>query len=411
MSSTIRWRLSLMMFLQFAVWGAYFPVLGAYLTDLKFSGGQVAWIFGMLPLATIVAPMIFGQIADRYLPTQWLLGGLHLIGGLLLWLLAAQTDFQPFRNYMLLFSFAYAPTLVLTNSLSFSHIRNAEKEFGGIRVLGSIGWMVAGYSLTALLRHDPHMTLAVSLRLAAGFAFALGLFCFFLPHTPPRREGSNPWAFLEAFRLLKDRNFLIFIIISFVVATELQFYYIFTSDFLKHVGVAEANVSSVMTTAQAAEIIVMAILLPLLLPRLGVRKAMIIGILAWPIRYGIFALAANRGTDLQWLVIASLTLHGFCYVFFFTVGWIYVDRVAHADIRASAQSLINIVTMGGGLYIGSFIAGWLKDYYTHNSVTNWQNLFLVPCVLTVLCAIVFPFLFRETGTATLQEPRPQPTTA
>lgn len=410
MAASVRWRLSVMMFLQFAIWGAWAPVLGPHLTNLKFSGEQTGFIFGLLPLASIFAPMIFGQIADRYLPTQWILGVLHLLGGVFLWRLASVTEYQPFMLNMLLFSICYAPTLVLTNSLAFANIGNAEKEFGSIRVLGTIGWIAAGLTLGVLMHRIPGATFAEALRLGAYCSIALGLFSFALPHTPPKKEGTNPWAFLEAFSLLKDRNFLIFILISFVVATELQFYYIPTGDFLQYLGVKGDNVSTVMTLGQIAEIFVMALMLPAVLPRVGLRKALVLGIIAWPIRYAIFALGATVGASMQWLVIASLTLHGFCYVFFFTVGYIYVDQVAPPHIRASAQSLIGIVTNGIGLYVGSFLTGKVLDHYKVNGVENWQGVFLIPCVLTVLCALVFPFLFRDRRAGTPNETLPEAVT-
>ncbi|HXG23459.1 MAG TPA: MFS transporter, partial [Chthonomonadales bacterium] len=304
-----------------------------------------------------------------------------------------------------LFSLLYAPTLALTNAIAFHHIRDSEKEFGGIRVWGTIGWIVSGFILTFVRNRLPALTpagMSDSLLLAGIMALLLGLFSFGLPHTPPKKEGVNPWAFLEALRLLKDRNFAVFVIISFIVATELQFYYILTAPFLeKRIGISGADVPVTMTIAQIAEIVVMAALLPWLLPKMGIRKTMVVGILAWPIRYLIFALGASMPEQLKWLVVASLTLHGFCYVFFFTVGFIYVDQASHADIRASAQSLIALVVLGVGSYVGSLFTGWIGKLFTDpvTDVTNWTGVFLVPCVLTILCAVFFPLLFREKGAA------------
>jgi MFS family permease len=220
----------------------------------------------------------------------------------------------------------------------------------------------------------------------------MGIQAFSLPHTPPRKEGVKPWAFLEALKMLKDRNFLVFIIIAFVVATELMFYYILTAPFLtsEKIGVSSTILPWVMTIAQVAEIFVLAFLLPYLIARIGIRKILTLGILAWPLRYIIFAIGQP-----SWLVIASLALHGFCFVFFFAAAFIYVDTVAPRDIRHSAQSLITLVTYGVGNYIGSLFAGWVHDLFTKNEVTNWTNVFLVPCFLTVLCAFVFLFFFKE----------------
>jgi nucleoside transporter len=410
MNVGLRWRLTLMMFLEFAIWGAWSPVLSAYLgSDLHFTGGQIGWIYAMLPLATIFAPMVFGQLADRYIATEWLLGILSLIGAGLLWLMAGSTAYGSFLWIMLAYSAVYAPTLVLTNSLSFDHLQNSEKDFGGIRAGGTLGWMIAGYCLTAWLSAHmvnnalPQGSQVACLQIAAIFSLGLGLFSFALPHTPPRREGADPWAFLKALQMLTDRNFLIFMIISFIVATELMFYYQLTAPFLEgRMGVAPTNTSTVMTIAQGAELFVVGLLLPYALPRLGVRKIMVLGILAWPIRYAVFALGAYVGPSLLPLVEISLALHGFCYVFFFVVGFIYVDQVASPDIRASAQSLIGVVSMGIGLFLGSILAGQLKDAFTtpgvkgiSPEVVHWTPIFLVPCALTVLCAIIFPLIFRD----------------
>lgn len=415
MSYSLRWRLSVMMLLQYAIWGAWAPVLSGYLSNppdkggLGFDNTQLGWIYSMLPLASIVAPFVAGQIADRIFATERLLGALHLLGGGALLLMASQKSYTGMLLWMLVFSLLYAPTLALTNSLAFHHLSNSEKEFGGIRVWGTIGWIVSGLLLTLFRNQFPALTpagMSDSLFLAGVMAILLGLFSFGLPHTPPKKEGVNPWAFLDALRLLKDRNFAVFIVISFVVATELQFYYILTAPFLeKRIGIPGANIPGTMTIAQIAEIFVMAFLLPFLLPRIGIRKTMVIGILAWPIRYMVFALGAAM-PELKPLVVASLTLHGFCYVFFFTVGFIYVDQVAHADIRASAQSLIALVVLGLGSYVGSLFTGWIGDLFTDKATgdTNWMGVFLVPCALTILCAILFPLLFRERNAPPAAEP-------
>jgi MFS family permease len=220
----------------------------------------------------------------------------------------------------------------------------------------------------------------------------MGIQSFTLPHTPPQKEGVKPWAFLESMKMLKLRDFSIFVGITFVVATELEFYYILTAPFLESegIGVSPNNTPLVMTIAQLAEIFVMAFMLSWALKKYGMRKTLAIGVIAWPLRYVIFAIGSPA-----WLVIASLALHGFCYVFFFVAAFIFVDQVAPADIRASAQSLIAIVALGFGRFLGSLFAGWVKDLFTSPAGTNWTNVFLVPCALTVLCAIAFLLFFRE----------------
>jgi nucleoside transporter len=357
-------------------------------------------IYSLLPLATIIAPFIAGQVADRYLASEKVLAGLQLAGGVFLILIAVTTAYGTMVWLMLVYCLLYAPTLALTNSIAFINLQNSEKEFGKVRVWGTIGWIAAGYLLT-LWRLGAQSASGLAFKgdmllLAGIFSLIMGIQAFFLPHTPPRRDGVKPWAFLEALKMLKEKNFLIFIIISFVVATELMFYYILTAPFLTSakIGVSPTILPWVMTIAQVAEIFVLAFLLPHLISRIGIRKILTLGILAWPLRYIIFAVGQP-----PWLVIVSLALHGFCFVFFFAAAFIYVDTVAPRDIRHSAQSLITLVTYGVGNYIGSLFAGWVHDLFTKNEVTNWTQVFLVPCFLTILCAFVFLVFFKERGAA------------
>ncbi len=384
------------MFLQYAIWGAWAPVLSAYLGDsgLGFSGFQVGVIYALLPLATIVAPFVGGQVADRYFSSEKVIAFLAFTGGVLLVMVSRITDFSIMAVLMLVYCLIYAPTLALTNSIAMINLADSEKEFGQIRVGGTLGWIAAGWILTGWRWLAGGSELPVQgdmLFLAGIFSIVMGIQSLTLPHTPPQKEGVKPWAFLESIKLLKLKDFAIFVGITFVVATELEFYYILTAPFLESekIGVVPANTPLVMTIAQVAEVFVMAFLLSVFLKKYGMRKTLAIGVIAWPVRYVIFAI----GTP-PWLVIASLALHGFCYVFFFVAAFIYVDNVAPADIRASAQSLIAIVALGFGRFLGSLFAGWVKDVFTTEAGTNWTNVFLVPCVLTVLCALAFLIFFR-----------------
>ena len=383
--------LSVMMFLEFAIWGAWAPVLASHLVgDLKFSGKQTGWIYATLWLGCIVSPFIGSQIADRWLATEYFLAAVHLIGGVVLLFAARKTNFWPLFGLMSLYSLLYAPTLALVNSLMFTHLTDPDTQAGGIRVWGTIGWIVAGVAVT-FLRHSGKFKVKGSdvLTLAGYLSIVMGIFCFFLPHTPPPKEPGNPLAFLEAFNMLSDTNFLIFLIISFVVTTELQFYYVPTAPFLEDIGVKHKNVSAVMTLAQVAEMVAMVVLLPILLPKLGFRWTLVIGVIAWPLRYIIFA--AMRPL---WLVVSSLSLHGLGYTFFFFVGQMYVDKVAPPDIKASAQALIAVVTLGLGNFIGTQITGIAMDFFKKDGKFQWRPVFLVPCVLTVLCALAFVLFFK-----------------
>ncbi len=390
-------QLGIMMFLQYAIWGAWAPVLSSYLLgDLGFSGSQVGWIYALLPLATIISPLIAGQVADRYLASEKVIAFLQLGGGVLLLFAARITEFDTLAVVMLFYCLLYAPTLALTNSVAMINMEDSEKEFGVIRVWGTLGWIAAGLMLTGWRWFGETDALSAMqgdmLFLAGVLSLVMGLQAFLLPHTPPQKEGVSPWAFLESLKMLKVKDFAVFVGITFVVATELEFYYILTAPFLESeaIGISSRNIPAVMTIAQFAEIFVMAFFLSWSLKRYGMRRTLAIGVVAWPIRYIIFAVGAPA-----WLVIASLALHGFCYVFFFVAAFIYVDKVAPPDIRASAQSLIAIIALGFGRFLGSLFAGWIRDVFTTDAGTNWRYVFLVPCALTIFCAVAFLLFFRE----------------
>lgn len=401
--------LAAMMFLQYAIWGSWEPPLSGYLTEkLGFSGWGLSLIYVALPIMNLLAPITAGQVADRLLPAQRALGIFHLLGGVVMFVLAFQRELVPMTVFMLVYALLYAPTLALTNSIAFHHLRDPQTEFGPIRVWGTIGWIVAGWLLSAMRGQFGSAEWgAIDVFVLAGaFSILMGLISFALPHTPPAKEGADPLAFREALVLLKNRSYLTFFIIAFVVATELRLYYMLTFPFLqesgKVVGLTEQSLPAWMTVAQIAEIFTVAFLLPYALPKWGVRNTMLLGIIAWPIRYAVFAITWATYQSAPWMVwvsIASLALHGFCYVFFFVVSFIYTDMVAPKDIRSSAQALINFAVLGVGLIIGGFFAGWLKEVFSSQVggtvTTNYTGVFLVPTVITVIAAIAFALLFRE----------------
>ena len=392
-----KYQFGIMMFLQYAIWGAWAPVLSAYLlNDLDFTGYQVGLLYSLLPLATIIAPFLAGQLADRYFATEKIISFLQLTGGVLLLVASRISDYQTLMATMFLYCLLYAPTLALTNSIAMINLKDSEEEFGRIRVWGTIGWIMAGLLLSGWRTLAAgNAALAIpgdTLFLAGILSLLMGIQSLALPHTPPRKEGVSPWAFLEAWKMLKDKNFAIFIGICFVVATELQFYYVLTAPFLvsDRIGISATSVSAWMTIGQAAEIVVMAFVLSWSLKKFGMRKTLAVGVVAWPLRYIVFAVGSPT-----WLVIASLSLHGFCYVFFFVAAFIYVDQLAPVDIRASAQSLIAMVTLGFGSFVGANFSGWVQTYFTVGQETDWTRVFLVPVAITVACAIAFLIFFKE----------------
>lgn len=396
-------KLSVMMFLQYAVWGAWAVDLSRVLeTELGFSGRALGLMYSLLPLANLLAPFTAGQVADRWMPAQKALALFHLLGGVLMFVMGYQTALGPMLVLLLLYSLLFAPTLALTNSIALQNLKDPQRDFGPIRVWGTLGWIAANLGLTQW-RHllGPDVAFIDVFMLAGVISLALGLFSFALPATPPAKEAKDPLAFREALVLLKNRSYLTFFLVAFVVATELQMYYVLTAPFLGEVGsavgIAGDSVPAWMTIAQLAEIFVMTFMLPYVLPRWGVRKTLLVGIVAWPIRYFVFAFTWPLYETMPWMVwlsIASLALHGFCYVFFFVVAFIYTDMVAPADIRSSAQALINLAVLGLGSLIGALFAGELKDMFTSDAGTDYFVVFLVPAVITLLCAVALGALFR-----------------
>lgn len=446
---SIRVRLCIMMFLQFMVWGVWYINLGAYLGHLGFSGVEIGWVFLVFTLACLISPFIGGQIADRYLPTQVFLAICHLIGGVFLLYLSQIDTYGPMWVFLFIYSLFYAPTLALSNSICFHYLTDPKKEFGVIRAFGTLGWIAAGlllsfwwsyvqpFSMTweeisalqgaaqQTAKSDFLASESMLYFIAGVISIICGLYCLLLPNTPPSKENQSPFAFLDALKLFKDKDFAIFMVICFVVTTELMFFYILTPPFLASMrdSIAENRIPAILTIfAQGAEMLTLFVLLPFLLPRLGVTKTLAVGVIAWPIRYFVFCIGYPG-----WLVVASLTLHGICYVFFFIVGQIYVDTVAPKDIRASAQSLLTMITFGLGLTLGSYFVGWVKEIFTIGEnlaypelsswkwllvgwirdnfsdlpetvtagMVNYRGLFLVPCVLTVVCALAFLVFFKE----------------
>lgn len=391
--------LSALHFLEFAIWGAWFVVLGNYLDSLGFPRKDIGRIYSTIPLGTVIAPMFVGMIADRYFDTEFLLGVSHLIGAALLLWMANITTPRLFFWVTLLYALIYAPTFsALVNSIVFANVPDGQRDFPTIRVWGTIGWIVAGLSLRFILRPGQPVTNR-PLLLASGLSLVLGVFCFFfLPHTPPRaREGEIP--FLEAFNLLENPSFAIFFGVSFFISLALAFYYSWTALYLERdVNVRPENVGPVMTIGQWMEIIFM-LLLPWFLTNLGMKWVIGLGMAAWAVRYGIFAARGPLP-----FVLVGIALHGICYDFFFAAGFIYVDQSAPAGIRASAQSLFAVLTYGLGMWLGTEGSGWLNQALTHETidpatgekvrVTDWTRFWLVPCAGAAVALVAFVLLFN-----------------
>lgn len=395
MTPAIRFKLSLMMFLEFFIWGAWFVTLGTYLLqNLHTSGTQVGVAVLTQSIGAIVAPFIIGLIADRFFSAQKILGVLHLVGAVLLWRAAGAAGFDSFYPSILLYMIVYMPTLALVNSISFRQMQSPEKEFAPIRVLGTLGWIVAGLTI-GWLNWEQGGQLGLTFKMAAGASLLLGLFSFLLPPTPPiKREGPitiGEVLGLEAIGLLKNRSYLIFFLASIAICVPLSFYYGFTNAFLNEVGMKSA--AGVQTLGQVSEVLFM-LLIPVFFVRLGVKKMLAIGMLAWVIRYVFFAY--GNGDSAYWMLIAGIVLHGVCYDFFFVTGQIYTDNLAGEQSKSAAQGFITLATYGVGMLIGSLLSGRVVDaHQTTGDLHDWHAIWLIPAAIAAAVLLVFMLLFRD----------------
>jgi nucleoside transporter len=395
MKTPVRLKLSAMMFIQYFVWGSWYVTLATYLgTTLHFPGQQIGSAYSTTAIAAIISPFFVGLVADRFFSTERILAVLHLVGAAAMYYASTLTTFSSFYPVLLLYTLCYMPTLALTNSLSFRHMDDPGKEFPGVRVLGTIGWIAAGLIIGSLALEAS----VVPLRITAGASVVMGLYSLALPHTPPAKRGEKvnvrDVLGLDALDLMKERSFAVFVIGSFLVCIPLQFYYTFTNLFLNEIGVQ--NAAGKMTFGQMSEIFFM-LVMPFFFVRLGVKKMMLIGMAAWTARYLLFAFG-NNGT-LVWMLYIGILLHGICYDFFFVTGQIYVDRKAPADLRAAAQGFIAFVTLGAGMYIGALMSGRVVDMYAlTGGGHDWQRIWLVPAAMAGAVLILFALLFqyRET---------------
>jgi nucleoside transporter len=390
----LRFKLSVMMVLQYAVWGAWWVPMASYIgakSDggmLDFSGAQVGWMYSTSAIAAIITPFFIGMVADRYFSTERCLGVLHLLGALTLYLasLADVGGFKYMLTFILLHFLCYMPTLALTNSISFRNMKRPDQQFPGIRVFGTIGWivigLVIGFKLFGLSEVSPQ-----PMRVGALICAALGIFCFFLPHTPPTHKKEDVLIFAKAWTMMKDPGFAIFIVVSFLISIVLAFYYQLANPFLH--AIAAPYPQALQTVGQITEMVLLPFL-PWFVLRLGIRWTIALGMAAWCIRYFIFS------TGSMWpIILIGLPLHGICYDFFFVTSQIYVDEEAPDDIRASAQGFLGMVTLGLGMFFGNLFAGYSKDWATVAEVTNWTKLWMVPFAGALISIILFMLFFRE----------------
>jgi nucleoside transporter len=384
-----------MMFLEFFIWGAWFVTLGTYLLhNLKATGTQVGVAFLTQSIGAIVAPFIIGLIADRFFSAQKILGVLHLLGAVLLWRASSAPDFSSFYPNILTYMVLYMPTLALVNSIAFRQMKDPQKEFAPIRVLGTLGWIVAGLTI-GWLNWEQNNALQTTFLMAAGASAILGLFSFTLPATPPVKSGQSSslgdLLGLDAIGLLKNRSYLIFFLASIAICIPLAFYYGFTNPFLNEVGMKAA--AGVQSLGQVSELLFM-LAIPLFFSKLGVKKMLAIGMAAWVLRYVFFAYGEGLGN--QWMLIAGIVLHGVCYDFFFVTGQIYTDKLAGERFKSSAQGFITLATYGVGMLIGTLLSGDIFDKYALAGGTHdWRMIWLIPAGIAALVLVLFLLMFRE----------------
>ncbi len=390
-----------MMFLQFFIWGGWFVTLGTFLgNNLGASGAETAMAFSTQSWGAIIAPLFIGLIADRYFNAERILGVLHLIGGGLMYLMSQAGNFDTFYPYVFGYMIVYMPTLALVNSVSFNQMKDPAKEFSLIRVFGTIGWIVAGLVISYLswdsLEAIAAGALANTFLMVSGASFILGLFSFTLPKTPPSNTGAEALSIghvlgFDALKLLKDRNFLMFFITSILICIPLAFYYQQANPFLVELGME--NPTGKMTLGQISEVLFM-LLLPVFFKKFGFKKTILVGMLAWAVRYTLFAYG-NTG-ELTFMLIMGIALHGICYDFFFVSGQIYTDFKAGEKIKSAAQGLITLATYGVGMLVGFWVAGKISDtYLLDNGSHNWEMIWILPAAFAIGVLVLFMLIFKE----------------
>lgn len=409
-------RLSLMMFLQYAVWGAWLPLAGRYLSapvaegGLGFTGGQIGLILGLAgSVGAIASPFIAGQLADRYFRTERFLATLLILGGVVKWVTASQTGYPAWLWLSIAYSVVYMPTLALSNSMAFAHLDDRDRQFPKVRVWGTIGWIAVSWIFPMLyLQSDLQLQwmppflagperdavtsrLADSLRFSALISWGYGLFCLFLPATPPRRDAAEKLAFAKAFRLLRKPSFAVLVAASLPISIIHQIYFIQTPPFLSHLGLLDSQIGPAMTIGQFSEIGVMAAL-GWMLTRFGFRTVISIGAFAYFLRYFIWSIPAIP-VEIQ---VASQALHGVCYACFFAGAFIYADRIAPVDIRHSVQTVFGIIILGGGPVLGGMLSGILAEHYAlAGGGVDYAPLWRVVAIIGLVAAGFFYATFRQ----------------
>ena len=392
MTPTLYLRLAAMVFLHYFVWSCWYNTMAVYLGKLNFTGTQIGLAYGTTAIGALISPFIIGVIADRFVPAQRLLGGLHLLGAALLWWISQQTTFGIFYPSLIVYTLTYMAGHGLINTITLTHTPNPAKWFPVVMVAASAGWIVAANVINfAQLADNNGM-----FKLACGVALMVALYSFTLPNTPPKGDtgpvSASKLLGLDALKLFKDRSFAVFMFCSFLICIPLSFYFTWTGAFLSEMNVADY--ASKMTLGQVSEVGFL-LLLPILLPFLGAKRIMILGMAAWAVRFALFAYFHEQPTA-TWMVFGGILLHGMSYDFIFVMGRMYVDKAAGDSLRASAQGLHAVFTLGAGMFVGSWLAGVVAQNYTNAAgVHDWKSIWLIPAIMSAVLIPVFLALFRE----------------
>ncbi|MBI6120551.1 nucleoside permease [Salegentibacter maritimus] len=396
-----RIQLSTMMFLEFFIWGGWFVTLGTFLgQNLSATGAQTGMAFSTQSWGAIIAPFIIGLIADRFFNAERILGFLHLAGAVLLYMMFQSEDFTNFYPFVLGYMIIYMPTLALVNSISFYQMTDPSKQFSGIRVFGTLGWIISGVVISLVFGWDSAIAreegmLKYTFLMAAVASAILGLFSFTLPKTPPSSKGEKVTLSdilgLEALALLKGKNFLMFFISSVLICIPLAFYYQNANPFLSEVGMEDPTF--MMSIGQISEALFL-LLLPFFFKKYGFKITLLAGMLAWVVRYLLFAY--GDAGELTFMLIIGIALHGICYDFFFVSGQIYTDSKAGPKIKSAAQGLITLATYGVGMLIGFWVAGQISDFYLNaDGSHDWQQIWVVPAGFAFVVMIIFAIFFKN----------------
>ncbi len=391
MTPTLYIRLATMVFLHYFVWSCWYNTMAVYLGKLNFTGTQIGLAYGTTAIGALVSPFLIGVIADRYVPAQRLLGVLHLLGAGLLWWISQQTSFSIFYPSLIVYTLTYMAGHGLINTITLTHAPNPAKWFPIVMAAASAGWIAAAnvVNFAKLADNNGMFTLA------CGVAVAIALYSFTLPNTPPKGDAGPVSASkllgLDALKLFKDRSFAVFMFCSFLICIPLSFYFTWTGAFLSEMNVADY--ASKMTLGQVSEVGFL-LLLPVLLPFLGAKRIMILGMAAWAVRFALFAYFHEQPTA-TWMVLGGILLHGMCYDFIFVMGRMYVDKAAGDSLRASAQGLHAVFTLGAGMFVGSWLSGVVAQHYTTDNVHAWKSIWLVPAIMSAVLIPIFLALFSE----------------